>query len=72
MVALVTLNGTEDVTEPSVAVIVTPPGFNPDNWLTEANCATDVSEDDQLTRVLRLVVLPLLKCPIAVAAVFVP
>jgi len=31
-----------------------------------------VSVDDQSTIVLRLLVLPLLKCPIAVATVFVP
>ena len=72
MVALVTLNGTDALTEPRVAVMVTPPGCNPDNWLTEINLATVVSEEDQVTREVRLFVLPLLKWPVAVIAVLVP
>lgn len=72
MVALVTLNGTELVTEPRVAVIVTPPGFNPDNVLTELNLAIVGSEVLQLTTPLKLFVLPLLKCPVAMITTFVP
>lgn len=72
MVALLTSKGTEFVTEPSFAVIITLPGFSPDTWLTDTIWATNGSDEDQSTIVLRVLVLPLLKCPIAVATVFVP
>lgn len=31
------VTGADWVTEPSVALMVTPPGFNPDSWLTDTN-----------------------------------
>ena len=60
-------------TEPSVAVIVTVPGFSPDIWFPDGlKLAIDVSDESQVTRELRLSVLPLLKVPVAVSRVFVP
>ena len=54
MVALVTLKGTDSVTEPRLAVIVTAPGESPDTApveLIEANAGLD---EDQLTAEVRL------------------
>ena len=66
MVAFVTLNGTEAVIEPRVAVIIVPPGARPDTTppdVMEANAGLD---EDQITLEVRLCVLPSLKVPVAV------
>lgn len=72
MVALLTVNVVEPVTEPRVAVMVTVPGFNPDTWLIEPNLAIVGSEELQFTCPVRLLVLPLLKCPVAIKLTSVP
>jgi hypothetical protein len=72
MVALLTVKGTEPVTEPSVAVIVTTPGCNPDAKLPETNLTDAVLEEDQVTFDVTLCVLPSLKVPVAVKLIFVP
>ena len=66
IVALVTLNGTEVVTEPRFAVMVTRPGARPRNSpLLPPIFATVGSEEIQVTSPVMLRVLPSLKVPIA-------
>ena len=66
MVALVTLNGTEAVSEPRLAVIVVPPGDTPDTKPVALIEATAGLEEDHVTLEVRLCVLPSLKVPVAV------
>jgi len=66
MVALLTVNGKVPVIEPSCAVIVMLPAFTPDNTFTELKLATVGSEELQATSPLKLLVLPLLKWPVAI------
>lgn len=49
IVAFVTVNGVEPVTEPRVAVMVVPPGARPRESPVLMICATPVLEDVQVT-----------------------
>jgi hypothetical protein len=72
MTALLTLNGTELETDPSVAVTVTRPGANPRACAPEVKLSTDVFDDDQVTSKLTLCVLPSVKVPVAIKPTLVP
>jgi hypothetical protein len=73
MVALVTVNGTELVNDHRVDVRVIEPGAKPTRRpVLGLTWATEGSEQDQVTRLVILRVLPSLNIPVATRRVFVP
>jgi hypothetical protein len=73
IVAFVTVNGTELVVPPRVAVIVIEPGaIATKRPVVEPIWATVVSEDDQVTRLVMFRVLPSLNVPVATNVSLVP